>query len=73
METETINASVLRHKLKEFPAIIKKEISDAVAAARAANAENIENLKRELIEMNENIERLENEHKQLDIENAELL
>ncbi|CAD5115991.1 DgyrCDS4927 [Dimorphilus gyrociliatus] len=73
LETETINASVLRHELKEFPTIIKKEISAAVSAARAANADNIQRLKQELFDMNENIERLENEHRQLDVENAELL
>lgn len=44
LETETIHASLLRHKLQFFPGEIEKEIVEALQSARHSNAEELKNL-----------------------------
>merc|ERR1712226_256999 len=71
-ETETIKASVLRHKLQFFPTEIKNELQDAINAARQSNANEMGNLQQQLDEINRNIEDLTEKHRELEKENAVL-
>ncbi len=58
LETETINASVLRHTLTFFPRQIRTEIHDAVKAARESNTSVINELKVKLESLTKTIEKL---------------
>lgn len=59
LETETIHASILRHKLQFLPAQIKQEIKDAVYSARQDNAEALDSSKKKLASITNNIHYLE--------------
>ncbi|XP_072025568.1 uncharacterized protein [Amphiura filiformis] len=72
LETETINASVLRHRLHFLPARIQKEIAAAVESARHSNTEELKNLNGNLKELNEEIESVEARKESLIKENAVL-
>jgi len=72
LETETIHASILRHKLIIFPDEIKTEIQGAIQAARQSNADESNRLQTNLTEINENITALEEKHTHLELENAQL-
>ncbi|XP_071832991.1 uncharacterized protein [Apostichopus japonicus] len=72
LETETIHASLLRHKLQFFPGEIEKEIVEALESARHSNAEELKNLQEKLKDLNIEIESQEEKQRQLNKENAVL-
>ncbi|XP_069116380.1 coiled-coil domain-containing protein 175-like isoform X3 [Argopecten irradians] len=72
LETETIHASILRHKLQFLPGEIKKEIKAAVESARQSNADVLRKLQEQLDEINRNTVYLETRQQELDKENAVL-
>ncbi|XP_033734693.1 coiled-coil domain-containing protein 175-like isoform X1 [Pecten maximus] len=72
LETETIHASILRHKLQFLPGEIKKEIKAAVESARQSNADVLRKLQQQLDEINQNTVYLETRQQELDKENAVL-
>ena len=73
LETETIHASILRHKLQFLPSEVKQEIKDAVYSARQDNAEALDNLKKKLASINNNILYLENRQHELEGDYSKLL
>lgn len=72
VETETIKASVLRYQLKILPKTIRKEVMDAVMAARKSNAKRLLELQDEMTKMNANIIALDKRSRELEQENAVL-
>ncbi|KAJ8044674.1 hypothetical protein HOLleu_07468 [Holothuria leucospilota] len=72
LETETIHASLLRHKLQFFPDEIEKEILEALQSARHSNAEELKSLQEKLNELNTEIDSQEEKQRQLSKENAVL-
>ncbi|KAJ8307998.1 hypothetical protein KUTeg_012872 [Tegillarca granosa] len=72
LETETIHASILRHKLQLLPAQIKEEIKGAIDSARQSNATALNNLQGNLDGINKNIDYLDDRQKELEKENAKL-
>lgn len=72
VETETIKASVLRYQLKILPKIIRKEVMDAVMAARKSNAKRLLELQDQITMMNANIIALDKRSRELEQENAVL-
>ncbi|ELT93903.1 hypothetical protein CAPTEDRAFT_215688 [Capitella teleta] len=72
LETETIDASVLRYKLQIFPDEIKKQIQGAVNAARELNTTELTNLRTTLDTINSNIDSFESRHTVLEKDNAHL-
>ncbi|CAC5405056.1 unnamed protein product [Mytilus coruscus] len=73
LETETIHASILRHKLQFLPPQIKSEIKEAVYSARQDNAEALDNLKKKLESINNNIKYLEERQHDLEGDYSTLL
>ncbi|XP_071162106.1 coiled-coil domain-containing protein 175-like isoform X7 [Mytilus edulis] len=73
LETETIHASILRHKLQFLPPSIKSEIKEAVYSARQDNAEALDNLKKKLESINNNIKYLEERQHDLEGDYSTLL
>ncbi|XP_013404128.1 myosin-2 heavy chain-like [Lingula anatina] len=73
LEIETIQASVLRHKLQVYPGKIKGEIEAAVKSARQSNADEVQRLQSQLEKVTKNIEFLELKLQELEEENAKLL
>ncbi|XP_050406110.1 myosin-10 isoform X1 [Patella vulgata] len=72
LETETIKASVLRHKLLFLPGQIKKETMNAVNSAHQSNTVALQDLKNELDTINTNIITMGKHQQELEIENSEL-
>ncbi|KAK3093277.1 hypothetical protein FSP39_013569 [Pinctada imbricata] len=72
LETETIHASILRHKLQFLPAQIKEEIKAAVNSARQSNANALTTLQSKLDGIYKNTSYLEDRQHDLDKENAKL-
>ncbi|XP_071079911.1 coiled-coil domain-containing protein 175-like isoform X2 [Haliotis cracherodii] len=70
LETETIKASVNRHKLQFLPAEIKEEIMVAVNSARQSNAKAQQELQDKLDNINTNIVYQGERQKQLEKENS---
>ncbi|XP_074663105.1 uncharacterized protein LOC141915462 isoform X2 [Tubulanus polymorphus] len=70
LETETIKASIHRHKLKFFPEEIEREIAIAVNVARASNEAQLKRLQEQLDEINKSTSTLENKLEELEKENA---
>ncbi|XP_064623833.1 coiled-coil domain-containing protein 175-like [Lineus longissimus] len=72
LETETIKASILRHKLLYFPDEVKREITAAVNSSRDSNAAELKRLQDELNAINEKIDFCETRVDDLDSENSKL-
>ncbi|XP_021379653.1 shootin-1-like isoform X1 [Mizuhopecten yessoensis] len=72
LETETIHASILRHKLQFLPGEIKKEIKAAVESARQSNADVLQKLQEQLDGISHNTVYLEKRQQELDKQNAVL-
>lgn len=70
LETETIKASILRHKLQFLPCEIKTEIQGAVDAARQSNADELNRLQSKLASVQENTDSLTNRHAELEKDNS---
>ena len=72
LESITIDASVLRHKLGEFPRDIEGEIRDAVKSARNSNTAKVQAYKVELDSIEKKIKDLDNEYERLTVSNVTL-
>ncbi|XP_041352717.1 myosin heavy chain, non-muscle-like [Gigantopelta aegis] len=72
LETETIKASVLRHRLLFLPSQIKEEIMESVNSARQLNISSQVDLQGQLETINTNIVYLGNRQQQLEKENFSL-
>ncbi|XP_067680954.1 coiled-coil domain-containing protein 175-like [Haliotis asinina] len=70
LETETIKASVNRHKLQFLPAEIKEEIMVAVNSARQSNAKAQQEMQDKLDNINKNIVYQGERHQELERENS---
>ncbi|XP_062612590.1 putative leucine-rich repeat-containing protein DDB_G0290503 isoform X1 [Saccostrea cucullata] len=72
LETKTIHASILRHKLQFLPAQIRDEIKAAVSSARQSNASAQNEMQEKLELIQKNMSDLEDQQHVLDKENAKL-
>lgn len=72
LETETIHASILRHKLQFLPAQIREEIKAAVLSARQSNASAQNEMQEKLEQIQKSMSDLEEHQHDLDKENAKL-
>ncbi|XP_022333246.2 uncharacterized protein LOC111130456 isoform X2 [Crassostrea virginica] len=72
LETETIHASILRHKLQFLPAQIREEIKAAVLSARQLNASAQNEMQEKLEAIQRSMTDLADHQHELDKENAKL-
>ena len=72
LETETIHASILRHKLQFLPAQIREEIKAAVLSARQLNASAQNYFQEKLESIQRSMTDLSYHQHELDKENAKL-
>jgi DNA repair exonuclease SbcCD ATPase subunit len=70
LETETINASILRHQLHFFPDSVHSEITSAVESARQSNADELNILQEKLQTLNQDISGLDEHQRKLTKQNA---
>lgn len=72
LETETIHASILRHKLQFLPAQIREEIKAAVLSARQLNASAQNEMQDKLDSIQRSMTDLADHQHELERENAKL-